>query len=72
MLIKAKKIISIACILTFVLPIISYSIDKEEFLEFLVESSYPEASTKNNNSKEEKDKKEKDKEREKEREKRQT
>ena len=44
MLRKAKKIISIACILTFVLPIISYSIDKEEFLEFLVESSYPEAS----------------------------
>lgn len=62
MLRKAKKIISIACILTFVLPIISYSIDKEEFLEFLIESSYPEASAKNDNSKEEKDKKEKDKE----------
>lgn len=62
MLRKAKKIISIACILTFVLPIISYSIDKEEFLEFLIESSYPEASAKNDNSKEEKDKEEKDKE----------
>ena len=62
MLRKAKKIISIACILTFVLPIISYSIDKEEFLKFLIESSYPEASTNNDNSKEEKDKKEKDKE----------
>ena len=59
MLRKAKKIISIACILTFVLPIISYSIDKEEFLEFLVESSYPEASTKNNNSEKDKDKEDK-------------
>ena len=59
MLRKAKKIISIACILTFVLPIISYSIDKEEFLEFLIESSYPEASTNNDNSKEEKDKEDK-------------
>lgn len=59
MLRKAKKIISIACILTFVLPIISYSIDKEEFLEFLIESSYPEASAKNDNSKEEKDKEDK-------------
>lgn len=59
MLRKAKKIISIACILTFVLPIISYSIDKEEFLKFLIESSYPEASTNNDNSKEEKDKEDK-------------
>lgn len=57
MLRRAKKIISIACILTFVLPIISYGIDKEEFLEFLIESSYPEASAKNDNSKEGKDKK---------------
>lgn len=53
MLRKAKKVISIACILTFILPIISYSIDKEEFLKFLIESSYPESSTKNDNSKEE-------------------
>lgn len=53
MLRKAKKGICIACILTFILPIISYSIDKEEFLKFLIESSYPESSTKNDNSKEE-------------------
>lgn len=48
MLKKAKKIISLACILTFILPIISYGIDKEEFLRFLINSSYPE-STNNDN-----------------------
>lgn len=59
MLRKTKKVISIACVLIFILPIISYSMDKEEFLKFLIESSYPESSTKNDNSKEEKDKEDK-------------
>ena len=56
MLRKTKKVISIACVLIFILPIMSYSMDKEEFLKFLIESSYPESSTKDDNSKEEKDK----------------
>ena len=55
MLRKTKKVIIIACVLIFILPIISYSIDKEEFLKFLIESSYPESSTKDDNSKEEKE-----------------
>nr|WP_317331305.1 stage II sporulation protein P [uncultured Romboutsia sp.] len=59
MLRKTKKVISIACILIFILPIRSYSMDKEEFLKFLIESSYPESSTNNDNSKEEKDKEDK-------------
>lgn len=59
MLRKIKKVISIACILIFILPNLSYSIDKEEFLKFLIESSYPESSTKEDNSKEEKDKEDK-------------
>ena len=58
MLRKTKKVISIACVLMFILPIMSYSMDKEEFLKFLIESSYPESSTKNDNLKEEKDKEE--------------
>ena len=56
MLRKFNKVISIACALIFILPITSYSIDKEEFLKYLIKSSYPESST-NDNSKE--DKKEK-------------
>ena len=59
MLRKTKKVISIACVLIFILPIMSYSMDKEEFLKFLIESSYPESSTKNDNLKEEKDKEDK-------------
>ena len=51
MLKKIKKVISIACALIFILPITSYSIDKEEFLKYLIKSSYPESST-NDNSKE--------------------
>ncbi len=53
MLRKTKKVISIFCALIFILPTLSYSMDKEEFLKFLIESSYPESSTKNDNSKEE-------------------
>ena len=44
MLKKLKRIISILCALIFILPSISYSIDKEEFLKFLIDSSYPESS----------------------------
>lgn len=55
MLRKTKKVISIACVLIFILPIMSYSMDKEEFLKFLIESSYPESSTKDDNSKEKED-----------------
>ena len=59
MLRKNKKVISLLCALIFILPTLSYSIDKEEFLKFLIESSYPESSTKDDNSKEEKDKEDK-------------
>ena len=59
MLRKTKKVISLLCALIFILPTLSYSMDKEEFLNFLIESSYPEASTKNDNLKEEKDKEDK-------------
>ena len=55
MLRKTKKVISIACVLIFILPIMSYSMDKEEFLKFLIESSYPESSTKNTMQKESKE-----------------
>ena len=55
MLRKTKKVISIACVLIFILLIMSYSMDKEEFLKFLIESSYPESSTKDDNSKEKED-----------------
>ena len=54
MLRKTKKVISLLCALIFILPTLSYSMDKEEFLKFLIESSYPESSTKNDNLKEEK------------------
>ena len=59
MLRKTKKVISLLCALIFILPTLSYSMDKEEFLKFLIESSYPESSTKDDNSKEEKDKEDK-------------
>ena len=53
MLRKIKKIISIICILICIFPVVSYSIDKEEFLKFLIDSSYPESSDKSENSKNE-------------------
>lgn len=59
MLRKTKKVISLFCALIFILPTLSYSMDKEEFLKFLIESSYPESSTKDDNLKEEKDKEDK-------------
>ena len=59
MLRKTKKVISLLCALIFILPTLSYSMDNEEFLKFLIESSYPESSTKNDNLKEEKDKEDK-------------
>ncbi|MBO3443230.1 stage II sporulation protein P [Clostridium sp. CCUG 7971] len=43
MLRKRIKALSIACVLVCILPIASYSMDKDEFLKFLVNSSYPEA-----------------------------
>ena len=55
MLRKTKKVISLLCALIFILPTLSYSMDKEEFLKFLIESSYPESSTKDDNSKEKED-----------------
>lgn len=55
MLKKIKKVISIACVLICILPIISYGMDKEEFLKFLINSSYPESKTENNVSKKEKE-----------------
>ena len=44
MLRKSKRIICIACVLICILPTVTYSIDKEEFLKFLIDSSYPESS----------------------------
>ncbi|WP_296647334.1 stage II sporulation protein P [Romboutsia sp. 13368] len=44
MLKKSKKVICIVCVLICILPVVSYSIDKEEFLKFLIDSSYPESS----------------------------
>ena len=65
MLGKIKKVISIACVLIFILPITSYSIDKEEFLKYLIKSSYPESSTSNASLKEDKEKKDKNTKKEK-------
>lgn len=48
MLKKRIKALSIACVLVCILPIVSYSMDKDEFLEFLVNSSYPEVREDNN------------------------
>lgn len=59
MLRKTKKVISLLCALIFILPTLSYSIDKEEFLKFLIESSYPESNTKDDNLKVEKNKEDK-------------
>ena len=47
MLKKFKKIITLFFALNFILPTLSYSIDKEEFLKFLIETSYPEANVNN-------------------------
>ncbi len=55
MLRKIKKVISIACVLICILPVISYGMDKEEFLKFLINSSYPESKTENDVSKKEKE-----------------
>ncbi|RDY23984.1 stage II sporulation protein P [Romboutsia maritimum] len=56
---KRIKAITTACVLICILPSISYSINKEEFMRFLINSSYPESSKKesedisqNNNKKE--------------------
>lgn len=60
MLKKTKRVISLACVLICILPMISYSMDKEEFFKFLIDSSYPESSTKTDNSSNEKNKEELD------------
>ena len=56
MLKKIKRIITIACVLTFIIPVKSYTIDKEEFLKYLINSSYPESTTNNKSEKEDKSK----------------
>lgn len=48
MLRKRIKALSIAYVLVCILPIVSYSMDKDEFLKFLVNSSYPEVKENNN------------------------
>lgn len=48
MLKKRIKAISLACMLVCTLPIASNAIDKEEFLKFLIDSSYPETKTEEN------------------------
>ena len=37
-----KKIISFTVIFSLITPISAYSIEKEDFLKFLINSSYPE------------------------------
>lgn len=57
MLKKRIKAVCTACVLVCILPISSYSIDKEEFLKYLINSSYPESSSegiKENNTEESK------------------
>lgn len=49
MLRKSKKFICILCVLICIFPVVSYSIDKEEFLKFLIDSSYPESSNQTDN-----------------------
>ena len=56
MLKKLKQTISMLCALIFILPSLSYSIDKEEFLKFLIDSSYPESSIDNDESEKKVDK----------------
>ena len=56
MLKKIKRIITISCVLTFIIPVKSYTIDKEEFLKYLINSSYPESTTNNKSQKEDKSK----------------
>lgn len=58
-----KKVISLALILSIILPNLSYSLDKEEFLKFLINTSYPEVEGEGTTNNEEKinDKKDKEK-----------
>lgn len=49
MLRKSKKFICLVCVLICIFPVVSYSIDKEEFLRFLIDSSYPESSDQTDN-----------------------
>ena len=51
---KTKKIICIICVLICILPIVSYGMDKEEFLKFLIHTSYPESSVENKDTVKEK------------------
>ena len=58
MLKKRMKAICLACMLVCNIPMVSSAIDKDEFLKFLIDSSYPETKTEENketseNSKEE-------------------
>lgn len=46
MLKKRIKAIAMACMLVCILPTISFALDKEEFLKFLIDTSYPESNTK--------------------------
>ncbi|MGL5313453.1 MAG: stage II sporulation protein P [Peptostreptococcaceae bacterium] len=48
MLKKRIKAICLACVLVCTLPIASYAIDKEDFMKFLIDSSYPESKTDEN------------------------
>ena len=45
MLKKRIKTLFMSCVLVCILPIMSYAVDKDDFLKFLVNSSYPEAKT---------------------------
>ncbi len=49
-----KKIISFTVIFSLITPILSFSLDKEEFLKFLINSSYPEVNQSEKSSEDDK------------------
>lgn len=50
MLIKRIKAVCIACVLVCILPVNIIALDKDDFLKYLINSSYPESATNTNNS----------------------
>ena len=50
MLRKRIKAISMACVLVCILPMTTYSMEKDDFLKMLVNSSYPEVKEDNEKS----------------------
>lgn len=51
---KRIKTLVMSCVLVCILPVISYAMDKDDFLKFLVNSSYPESKVEDTESKKDK------------------